>query len=459
MGCTVGPSYRAPERALPERFVEASSSGASRAGDDAWWTEFGDDTLNRIMAAAISLAPDIKEAQARVREARALWGVAAAAQYPSADASAAYERSHGSTNVPIGVAPGGLGPGMDSNVWQAGFDASWEIDLFGGRRRAAESAGNQYEAAVATVANVQLSLLAEVARNYMQLRGAQRELAVAQENVAAQRDVLELSRTLLSAGLASSLDVLRAQAQVAATEAAIPGFQAEIRISIYRIGALAGRPPENLLNELESERPIPLPADAVPVGLPSELLLRRPDVWAAERRIAAANARIGVATADLYPHFSLIATAGLESLNSSDFLSAPSRYFSVGPSISWLIFDANAVRFRISAEQARTDAAVAEYQRTVLDALRDVESSLVTYARTIDRWRSLRTAAQADWDAVQLAERLYRRGLTDFLAVLDAERSLYSAQDELARDERDTALARVSLYKALGGGWLPQSPK
>ena len=462
--CTVGPDYVSPKPVMPESFTEhigAATSEAARpqtssTSNDAWWEGFADATLNALMADALRSAPDVAIAEARVREARALRGIAGADQYPSAEAGAEYDRTHGSANVPIGVPPGGLGPGANGNLWQAGFDASWEIDVFGGTRRGVEAAEASYQATVADLGDVELTLLAEVARNYIELRGVQRQLAVARSNLAIQQDSLSLTRSQFDAGLASRLDVLRAQAQVSDTEAAIPTFEANERASIYRIGALTGHPPEQLLAQLDTPQAIPLAVADVPVGLPSDLLRRRPDIRAAEHRIAAANARIGVAQADLYPHFSLTGAAGLESLNASTFLTAPSRYFSIGPSINWLIFDAGKVRFAMRAEQARTDQAAAAYQRTVLGALRDVETALVSYAQSQVRHERLTAEVTADREAVSIATRLYRQGLNDFLSVLDAERSLYAADDKLAQIDRDTALALVALYKALGGGWQAQ---
>jgi multidrug efflux system outer membrane protein len=457
-GCTVGPDYVPPKPVMPASFMEhtgpaASAAQAAPASNDAWWQGFGDATLNSLMADALHSAPDLAVAEARIREARALRGIAGADLYPTADVGAQYDRTHGSANVPVGVPPGGLGPGANGNLWQTGFDASWEIDVFGGKRRGVEAADASYEAIVADRGDVELTLLAEVARNYIELRGVQRQLAVARSNLSIQQDSLSLTRSQFDAGLASRLDVLRAQAQVSDTEAAIPTFEANERASIYRIGALIGQPPEQLLAQLDPPQAIPSAIADVPVGLPSDLLRRRPDIRAAERRIAAANARIGVAQADLYPHFSLTGVAGLESLNASTFLSAPSRYFSIGPSINWLIFDAGKVRFEMHAEEARTAQAAAAYQRTVLGALRDVETALVSYAQSKVRHERLAAEVTADREAVTIATRLYKQGLNDFLSVLDAERSLYAADDKLAQSERDTALDLVALYKALGGGW------
>ncbi|WP_052409737.1 efflux transporter outer membrane subunit [Paraburkholderia oxyphila] len=460
--CTVGPDYVPPKTSLPPAYSEAAGAQATApsapsTSEAAWWTNFGDPVLNHLIDEAQRSAPDLASAEARVREARAMRGVAGAAEYPEVDAGAAYARTHGSANVPVGVPPGGLGPGIDGNLWQAGFDASWEIDVFGGTRRRIEAANAAYEASVAGRGDAALMLTGEIARDYVVLRGAQRQLAVAQENLSIQRDTLALTRSQFDAGLASRLDVLRAQAQVEATEAEIPTFVVDARTAIYRIGALVGVPPESLLTELDAPQAIPTPVADVPVGLPSDLLQRRPDIREAERQLAAANARIGVAKADLYPHFYLTGAAGLESLDASTFLTAPSRYLSIGPSISWLVFDAGKVRFTIDAEQARTDAAAAQYQRVVLDALRDVESALVSYGQSKIRRERLAAEVAADRDAVGIAQRLYLQGLDDFLPVLDAERSLYVAEDKLAQTDRDTDIALVALYKALGGGWHDDS--
>lgn len=456
-GCTVGPDYKAPTAAMPATYAEhtpaAAVSAPTPATPDAWWRNFGDPVLDRLDEEALQSAPDLAAAEARVREARALRGVAGAAEFPEVDAGAGYARTHGSANVPVGVPPGGLGPGIDGNLYQVGFDASWEIDIFGGTRRSIESANASYQASVDERGDVVLTLLAEVSRNYIELRGAQRRLAVAEDNLAIQQDALSLTQSQFNAGLASRLDVLRAQAEVSDTQSVIPDLETDKRAAIYRIGALVGRPPEDLLAELDAPQPIPSPVSDVPIGLPSDLLKRRPDIRAAERRLAAANARIGVATADLYPHFSLTGVAGLESLDASTFLTAPSRYLSIGPNITWLVFDAGKVRFTIQAEQARTDEAAAVYQRTVLDALRDVETALVSYGQSRVRRERLTAETSADRDAVTVAKKLYSQGLEDFLSVLDAERSLYAADDKLAQTDRDSDLALVTLYKSLGGGW------
>jgi outer membrane protein, multidrug efflux system len=457
---TVGPDYVAPKPQVPARFAEMPASATARSptpADDAWWKNLGDAVLENLLKQALEFGPDIAEAQARVREARALSGFARAGDFPIADAVGFGTRNLGSENVPTGVPPGGLGPGVHSNIWQVGFDASWEIDLFGGVRRTIEAAQASYQAVTEERADAALTLLAEVARNYVELRGAQRRIEVARKDLAIEQDLQTLTQSLLSAGLAPQQDVLRAQAQVADIEAAIPALKSDERAATYRIAALTGQPFTEIVAKLSAPGPIPHAISEVVVGLPSELLLRRPDVRAAERRIAAANARIGVATADLYPHFALTGVAGIESLNLSSFLSGSSGYYQIGPAISWRIFDAGRIRFQILAESARTDAAAVAYQRSVLDAFRDVETALVTYANAQSRRDKFAAESAADADATRIARLLYERGLENFLPVLDAERALYAADDGLAQSERDSTLALIALYKSLGGGWQTAS--
>jgi multidrug efflux system outer membrane protein len=306
-------------------------------------------------------------------------------------------------------------------------------------------------------ADVVLTLLAEVARNYVELRGAQRRIEVARKDLAVERDLQALTQSLLAAGLAPQQDLLRAQAQVSDIEAAIPGFETDERAAAYRIAALIARPLAEMATELSATRPIPQAMSEVPVGLPSELLERRPDVRAAERRIAAANARIGIAQADQHPHFSLTAVTGLESLYFTSFSSASSGYYKIGAGISWRIFDAGRIHFQVRAESARTDAAAAAYQRSVLNAFRDVETALISYANAKIRHNNLAAESAADAQATEIARLLYEKGLESFLPVLDAERSLHAADDQLAQSERDSALALIALYKSLGGGWQTAS--
>ncbi|AQS86656.1 secretion system type I outer membrane efflux pump lipoprotein NodT [Neoasaia chiangmaiensis NBRC 101099] len=450
--CTVGPDYHAAHPVLPDRFAGAKPGALPDEGMR-WWTAFGDQTLDDLVRTALADAPTIAQANARVAQARALAGATGAELLPQVDADGAYTRNLGSQNVPTGVRPGGLGRGVHSNIFQAGFDASWEIDVFGGVRRQIEGAQGHYQAAIEDRRDATLTLIAEIARAYWDLRGAQETLAIARANANAQADTAHLAAVRLSAGLSPVLDPLRADAQTADVRADIPVALAAIRGDVARIAALTGHPPETLIDRLEVAGPLPQAMRDPPPGLPSDLLRRRPDIRAAERRMQEANARIGVATSDYYPHFYLTGVAGIQSLNADRFFTGGSLYYQAGPTVRWLIFDAGRTRFRIEGERARTDEAYAAYRQVVLNALRDVETAMSAYARAQDRSNMLETETRSEQHALDVAQRLYRVGATDYLTVLDAQRTLYRAQTLKAQSDRDCAVDLVAFYKALGGGW------
>jgi outer membrane protein, multidrug efflux system len=451
--CRVGPNYIAPKSEVPNHFSEAPAGSVSRLPTGEWWRALGDSELDDLVADALEASPDLAAARARVLEARAERAAVAGERLPELSATAAYARQHGSLNVPIGTPPGGLGPDLNSNLYLAGFDAGWELDFFGGTRRAVESADATLQAVSADRDDAQLTLTAEIARDYIELRTEQRRLAIASETLAVRRDELALVRALLESGLAAALDEMRARADAADSEAEVARLEAAERAALYSLGVLIGKPPETLVSRVGAARPIPAVEGDVPVGLPSDLLRRRPDIRAAERRIAAANARIGLREADLYPHFSLTGVAGFESLYGNEWLTGPSRYFAVGPSIRWLVFDAGQVRDEALVERARTDAAAAAYRRTVLAALGETETALVTYGRSRLERAALEREVTAASEAERLARRLYDSGLADFLTVLDAERTQHAAETSLALAEQETSDSFIALVKALGGGW------
>jgi NodT family efflux transporter outer membrane factor (OMF) lipoprotein len=342
---------------------------------------------------------------------------------------------------------------FENNVYQAGFDASWEIDVFGGKRRAKEAAGAQVAASEFDRRDVLVSLLGEVARNYVELRGYQQRLVIANENIVAQEKTLAITRDRFQKGLASDLDVQQASTVLATTRADVPTLERSIAASIHRLEVLLGQQAGTLETELAQASPIPAQPPLVPVGLPSELLLRRPDIRRAERQLAAATANIGVAKADLFPKFYLTGSAGYESISASDWFAGASRLWSVGPTVQWRIFDAGRIRARVKAQDARQEEALASYEQTVLTAFEEVENGLVAYAKEQTRRRSLQEAVTSSQKSLDTANKLYANGLADFLRVLDAERSLYQAQDALAQSDRTVSANLVSLYKALGGGW------
>ena len=449
-GCTVGPDYRPPETALPDRFLEPSAAG--RVSDE-WWRVFADPLLDQLIDQALAGSPDLRVAAARIREARAERDIIETRDWPEASAELSGRRQHGSEYVPGGTPPGGLGKGIGSNLWLAGFDAGWEIDIFGGTRRALESADAAVAAAEADQSDARLTLIGEISRDYIELRAAQRRLAVAGQIKLIREDVLHLVTAQFDSGLASALDRRRAEAALAESEAELPAYEIAERDTIFQLATLAGAPPENLTGLLLPPRPQPQAEIEVPIGLPSELLERRPDIRAAERRVAAANALIGAREADLYPHFSLTGAVGLESLQSQNWFTSGSRYFAVGPQLGWRVFDAGKIRSEMLAEGARTDAAAARYRKTVLAALSEVEGALVAHGRSRIQRDAYRRQVEAASQELELARRLYTRGLADFLAVLDAERELRGAEMGQVSADRDCALSLVALYKALGGGW------
>jgi NodT family efflux transporter outer membrane factor (OMF) lipoprotein len=346
---------------------------------------------------------------------------------------------------------------VEANVYQAGFDAAWELDVFGGARRSAEAAQADVAAAEFGRRDLLITISAEVARNYVAARAFQRRLAVAAANITAQQDILALTRDRFAKGLTGELDVQQADALLASTRAQTPVFEAGFRDAVYQLALLLGQPPGALLDELAAAAPIPAAPPAVPVGLPSDLLQRRPDVQRAERQLAAATARIGAAASDLYPKFSLTGDAGLQSISAGDWFAAGSRFWTAGPTVQWRIFDAGRVRAAVQAQSARADQALAAYEQSMLAAFTDVETALTGYAQEQTRRQSLAHSAQASGQVVSMARDLYSHGLADFLRVLEAQRTLYQSQDALIESDRAVSLDLIALYKALGGGWEEKS--
>jgi multidrug efflux system outer membrane protein len=464
-GCTVGPDYKTPEVKVPASFGEAQAVAQPAAPAPAeppkttvvaplqlsdWWTTFNDAPLDTLIDRAVRSNLDLRRAQARVLEARAQRGITSADLFPAVDVDAFYTRSRSSKNI-VPNSPADLGKQID--LYHAGFDASWEVDVFGGVRREVEAADADLAASVEDRRDVLVTLLAEVARNYVALRGFQQQIAIAIENLKSQQETLELTQTRVAGGLGSDLDVARAEAQVQATASTIPTLEASARQTIHALGVLLGQEPMSLSEELSKSAAIPVAPPQVPVGLPSELLRRRPDVRRAERQIAAATARIGVATADLFPKFSLTGSLGLESSTFKKIGNFESRFWSIGPSVSWTILDFGRIRNNIAVQDARELQAAAVYEQVVLTSLRDVEDALVAYAQEQSRHKSLAAAVEANKRARDLAEQLYKQGQTDFLSVLDAQRSLFTAQDTLVQSDRLISNNLVAIYKALGGGW------
>jgi NodT family efflux transporter outer membrane factor (OMF) lipoprotein len=478
-GCNVGPNYHPPQTSVPAGFAAAPSQPSSRPAEAGtagaagsamtqpvlvsvttqpvritqWWATLNDPILDRLIDRAVQSNLNLKSATARLREARARQAIASGAQLPQLDARTAFSHQRISGNSqPFASVQPGFFP-FEWNLYQLGFDANWELDVFGGSRRALEAAGADLGASIEDRRDVLLSVMAEVARNYVELRGTQRELEVAQANLKVQRQTLDLTQNQRRQGVVTQLDVARAQAQTADTESQLPALQSRQWRIIHRIALLLGEEPNALAGELATHAPIPLPPGTVPVGLPSDLLRRRPDIRRAERRLAGASARIGVAVADLFPRFSLVAGAGVDSSDSENLFNWGSRTFNVGPSVRWPIFNAGKLRAMVQVRNAQQEQALIAYQKTVLSALAEVEDAIVALTTEQQRAQSLDERVSATSEAAQIAADQYRQGLSDFLTVLDAQRSLLEAEDEQARSRQSVTTDLIALYKALGGGW------
>ncbi|MEM9557145.1 MAG: efflux transporter outer membrane subunit [Acidobacteriota bacterium] len=452
-GCAaVGPDYQAPEPLEPDAWQHGGRTTVPIEAPEVlaeWWQRLDDPTLTAWIERALLGSPDVDAATARLRRARALLTVQRADRLPSLDAEGSASFSDPSDAT---------APGVDSQeLYSAGFDASWELDLFGRVRRSVEAAEAELTASTLDLATVRTSLAAEVAGAYIDLRTFQQRLQLAVANRDAQYDTFELARSRFNAGLVSRLDVEQARANLERTRSQIPTLRAGIERSANRLLVLAGEAPGSD-QALSTVAPLPATPTRIAVGIPADALRRRPDVRAAERRLAAETARIGIATAALYPRFGLTGSIGVESLDLDGLTDSGAGFFGLVPSVSWRLFDRRAVRADIEAQTATQAEALAAYEATVLRALEEVENSLVGYVEEVQRQEALRTAVAAAQRAASLAADLYRSGLRTFQDVLDAQRTLLDLQDQLALSEGSTVLEVVRLYKALGGGWTPLAP-
>jgi NodT family efflux transporter outer membrane factor (OMF) lipoprotein len=444
--CTVGPKYERPEIAVPKSFSEGGAKGP--ASFERWWTGFHDPLLESLVSRAVEGSLDLKISTARIREARAARGIAAAAQLPQVSASGGYQRFKLESSNPLSRLAGTSA----RDIFQAGFDASWEIDIFGGVRRDQEAALAQVQSAEESREDVLVTLVADVARNYIELRGTERQIAILDQTVVAQKDSLDLARARFDSGMGAELDVARAEGLLAATASQRPALEVLRRQSAFRIGVLLGREPEALLAELDAPGTLPPAPPEVPSVLPSQLLTRRPDLRRSERELAAATARIGVATADLFPRFNLAGGFGRRS-NDLGELNASNQFWNAGLGFQWPIFAGGRIHANIRVQEARQEQALLQYRKAILIALEEVENALSAHARELQRQESLRASVAANRRALELATERYTGGLENYLAVLDAQRSMYAAQDQLVQSERNTAVALIAIYKALGGGW------
>lgn len=455
-GCApVGPDYQAPDAAglAPEAWHSPLEGGLSEKEPDSqwlasWWNSLEDPILTILMEKAVQNNLDLELAVLRVQEARARRGMVNAELFPTLDGSgsAVWTRSSQET-----------GTGKTNDIYTTGFDAGWELDVFGGLRRSVEAYDAEVEASQASLQDVLVSLTAEVALNYIEVRTYQSRLEAAQANVELQKETYQLTVWQDQAGLSDELATQEALYSLESTKSQIPVLQSGLEEAMNRVAVLLGEKPGMVHEALTEKKPVPAIPLSVDIGVPAEVLRRRPDIRQAERELAAQTARVGVATAELYPKFvlngSIVVTGDSLNRMTSNLTTTENWTLSGGPQIRWNLFDAGAIRKNIQIQSVLQEQALVQYESAVLSALEEVENTLVAYANEQKRRGSLELAAQAAQQAAQLAQLEYQAGWKDFTSVLIAQRSLLNLQDELTQSQGTVTANLVRLYKVLGGGW------
>lgn len=467
--CTVGPDYRAPIVSVPGAFGEVPTAEEPTTVDrsaverevTAWWTTFGDNQLSELVERAVVGSPRVEIAIERVEQARAARRARAGRLLPAAAASATGGRSRASANGPgplAGLAEAGLAS-LENELYTVGFDVGWEVDLFGAVRRGREAAQARLEASEDALRGSLLLLASEVADAYVDLRGAELRLRLAQRNLDIQQDALDVIEAKVESGLLPPIDVERTRTERASLVAALAPLRAQRAAAAHRLSVLVGEPPLVLLAELAdgleqgAENPVPEPSVEVDLGAPAALLLRRPDLRAAERELQARTAELGAAIADRYPKISIGGSYGLEAASLSDLLESASRAWSFGPSLDLPIFQGGRLAAQVEIAQSRLREADAEWRLAVLRSLEDVESGVVGLREAKAAQEALVEAAASSRRTSELAGVLYDLGLRDHLVLLDAQRSQTAIEDALAVARVQAARSAVALYRALGGGW------
>jgi NodT family efflux transporter outer membrane factor (OMF) lipoprotein len=457
-GCAVGPNYHRPAVAIPEHWTTpADTAAVIGPAPEQWWKSFEDPELNSLVTRAVAANLDLKLAAARVDEARGNRGVARSGRLQQLTGTATASRQR---QIAQGFLPNESGAGgslqtfsYETNVFSGLVDMSWEVDLFGGIRRQVQAAQADLTAQQEDRRNVLVSLLGDVATNYTQVRGYQLRLDIARHNIATQEDTLKLTRDLVNAGQATERDVAQSEALLETTRASLSVLDSGLQTATHRLGVLLGLEPEALAGELSASASLPLTPPEVPVGLPSDLLKRRPDIRRAEAQLVAATARVGQAKADYFPKLSLTGSAGREATELHALTLGFSNVFSIGPSISLPIFTGGQIRSNVAVQTARMKQAEVTYESTVLTALEETDNALVILDNERERRNRFQEVVRAGQTAMELAQIQYKAGLTDFLTVLDSERTLAGDQDQLAQSQVSAVTDLISLYKALGGGW------
>jgi len=445
---TVGPDYKAPETNQTYKVDDLTQKdGKDIVAENLglWWEQFNDEDLNNLIKNSLADSYTMQSAQAKVRQARALLGVSEAVYYPTLDAKGSATRGRHMSN-----SRGGQGT---ENLYSTGFDAKWEIDIFGGNRRNVEAASADLQTSELNLENVWVTLASEIASSYIALRGYQQQLLVAQNNLKAQEATLEILESRYKSGLTNKLDVQQARYNMERTRSTLPPLRVSIEASLNTLAVLVGKVPGDLQENLKEMKDIPnLPVKSIN-SIPADVIRQRPDVRQAERKLAAETARIGVAKSDLYPKFFINGSIGLEALHTENFFNNTNRYNYFGPGFSWNLFSAGAVRNRTKAQTAVADAARADYNNVLLSAVKEVRDSLISHSQEQLRFDALDDAVEAAELAEQIAQDQYKNGLTNFNNVLDAQRSLFELQARLTESKAKITGNMVRVYKALGGGW------
>ncbi len=470
--CAVGPRFERPDAKAPADWTsrhvsapesETKSQPVAEPVERQWWSLFNDPTLDSLEARVATANLDVQLGVARLAQSRAQRDAVLGGRVPNVNGSASYQRQRQSEvgantrlinilSPPVGRDQVIAALAQPFDLYQAGFDASWELDFWGRVRRSVESANARLAASAAAVHDVQLSVTAELARNYLQLRGIQRQLEIAQQDVTTSQELLDLTRQRAAGGLVTDLDVVSQQARLASGRARIPQLRQQQTQVINAIAFLLGEQPGTLEVELVKARAVPPIPPRVPIGIPSEVARRRPDIREAEARLHAATADIGVAVADLYPHITLGGTFVMQSLSAGDLSDWGARQWSVGPSLSIPIFDGGRRRAVVTLRKAQQQEAAVGYQRTVLRAWHEIDNELTAYVNEQRRNEQLAEAVRSSQTAFDLANTRYQHGLTNFLIALDAQRTLLQAERDYADSTTAISTRLVSLYKALGGG-------
>jgi NodT family efflux transporter outer membrane factor (OMF) lipoprotein len=454
-GCAVGPDYAKPDIQVPDAWSEAIEEQAALGPDaslQTWWAVFNDPVLTDLIERARTSNLDLEVAMSRVRAARLQLGIARGGFLPVINVGTGASRTQISDNGHLTqvAPPGGFEP---QSIFEIGIDAAWEIDVFGRVRRSVEAAGAQFEATVEDSQDVQVTLFAEVAMSYIDVRAYQQRILNARSNAEAQRQSVQLTQERFNTGVSSKLDVVQARSNLAITKAAIPSLDIGLHKAFNRLAVLLGQDAGTLQGDLNVTKQIPSPTERVGTGVPAEILRQRPDIRSAERQLAARTALIGVATADLYPRFSLGGVIGFSAKDTSQLFESASNVWQLSAPIQWNLYSGGTVRKNIEVQEELAQQALLVYRNTVLLAFEEVENSIVSFSRNQVRRQHLVDATDAMTEAVELATVQYNTGITDFNNVLTMQRALFEQQDQLVSTKADVMLSLITLYKSLGGGW------